>query len=137
MDFVILIGRILFLLLFFYSAVGHLTQTAGMTAYAQSKGVPAPKAAVVLSGIVLIIGGLSILLGVWPDLGALVLTIFLVLTAFMMHGFWQESDAQTKQTEILQFLKDLSLAGASLALFGLFAVLGEDLGLVMVQPAFG
>lgn len=137
MDFVILVGRLLFVLLFLYSAIGHFTQTSGMAAYAHSKGVPAARPAVLVSGVLMLLASISILLGIWPDLGALVLTVYLIITAFMMHGFWQETDTQTKQSEVLQFLKDLSLAGAALTLFGLFVARGEELGLVMVRPAFG
>jgi uncharacterized membrane protein YphA (DoxX/SURF4 family) len=62
-----------------------------MTGYAQSRGVPAARAAVLLGGLLLLLGGLSVLLGVWADLGALLLLVFLVPTAVLMHGFWKES----------------------------------------------
>lgn len=135
MDVVILIGRILFVLLFFGSAFGHLTQTSGMAEYAKSRGVPMPEVAVIGSGVLMVLGGLSVLLGLWADLGALLLLIFLVPTAVLMHPFWKETDAQTKQMEQIQFLKDMSLAGASLMLFGFF-VQNEDLGLVITGPLF-
>jgi len=136
MDAVVLIGRILFCLLFLSSGVAHFTAAAAMTGYAQSRGVPAARAAVLLGGVLLLLGGLSVLFGVWPDLGALLLVVFLLPTAFLMHGFWKESDAQTRQMEMVQFFKDLSLAGAALMLFALFAYLGDDLGLVIAGPLF-
>lgn len=135
MDVVIVIGRILFVLVFFGSAFGHLTQTSGMAEYAKSRGVPMPEVAVIGSGVLMVLGGLSVLLGLWADLGALLLLIFLVPTAVLMHPFWKETDAQTKQMEQVQFLKDMSLAGASLMLFGFF-VKNEDLGLVITGPLF-
>lgn len=137
MDVVILIGRILFALLMLGSAWSHFTQTKGMTGYAQAKGVPMPQLAVVLGGVLLALGGLSVLLGIWPDLGALLLVIFLVPTAVMMHNFWKETDAQARQNEMIQFMKDTGLAGASLMLLGLFASLGDELGLVIAGPLFG
>jgi uncharacterized membrane protein YphA (DoxX/SURF4 family) len=137
MDVVILIGRILFAILFLGSAYGHFAQGKGMTGYAQSKGVPMPGPATYAGGVLLAVGGLSVLLGIWPDLGALVLVVFLVPTAVLMHGFWKETDAQAKQMEQIQFLKDISLAGAALAMVGLFAALGDELGLVIVPPLFG
>lgn len=135
MDVVIVIGRILFVLVFFGSAFGHLTQTSGMAEYAKSRGVPMPEVAVIGSGVLMVLGGLSVLLGLWADLGALLLLIFLVPTAVLMHPFWKETDAQTKQIEQVQFMKDMSLAGASLMLFGFF-VKNEDLGLVITGPLF-
>jgi uncharacterized membrane protein YphA (DoxX/SURF4 family) len=137
MDVVILIGRILFVLLFLGSAYGHFAQGKAMTGYAQSKGVPMPSLGVYLGGVLLAVGGLSVLLGIWPDLGALALVVFLVPTAVLMHAFWKETDAQAKQMEQIQFMKDISLAGAALAMFGLFATLGDDLGLVITPPLFG
>ena len=45
-------------------------------------------AAVLGGGVLLLAGSLSMLLGVWADLGALLLVVFLVPTAVMMHGCW-------------------------------------------------
>jgi putative oxidoreductase len=77
-----------------------------------------------------------VLLGVWMDLGALLLVVFLLPTAVLMHGFWKETDAQAKMTETVQFSKDLGLAGASLMLFAFFSFVGDDLGLTITGPLF-
>ncbi|HLU44611.1 MAG TPA: DoxX family membrane protein [Natronosporangium sp.] len=137
MDFLILIGRILFVLLFLISAMGHFRQADAMTAYAQSRGVPSPRASVLATGVIMVVGALLVLLGLWADLGALLLFLFLIGAAFFMHPFWKESDQQTRQMESLHFYKDISLAGASLALFGLFVKFGDDVGLTLTGPLFG
>jgi len=121
-DIVLLIGRILFGALFLGSALGHLTQTDAMAGYAASKGVPMAKASVFGSGVLLVLGGLSVILGLWGDLGALLLFLFLVPTAVMMHNFWKETDPQAKQMEMIQFNKDIALAGAALAFMWIFSV---------------
>ncbi|WP_267241825.1 DoxX family membrane protein [Streptomyces sp. PR69] len=136
MDVVVLIGRILFAALFLTSALGHLTQTKAMAGYAASRGVPAAVPATLGSGLLLLAGGLSVLLGIWADLGALLLVAFLVPTALLMHAFWKESDAQSRQLEMVHFQKDLALAGAALALFAFFAYAGSDLGLTITGPLF-
>jgi uncharacterized membrane protein YphA (DoxX/SURF4 family) len=46
MDLVLIIGRILFALIFINSGIAHFTKTAAMTGYAQYKKVPAAKASV-------------------------------------------------------------------------------------------
>lgn len=135
MDVIVLIGRILFSVLFLASAVGHVTQSAAMAPYAASKKVPAPQAAVVVSGVVQGVGALSVLLGIWADLGSLLLVVFLVPTAVLMHNFWAESDPQARQNEMIQFNKDIALAGASLMLFAFFAHT-SDLGLTITGPLF-
>lgn len=136
MDVLVLIGRVLFVLLFLSSGFGHIAQADAMAQYAKFKGVPMPKPAVLASGVLLIAGGLSVLLGVWADLGALLLFLFLLPTAFLMHAFWKETDPQAKQTEMIQFNKDLALAGAALMLFAFFAYVGTDLGLTITGPLF-
>jgi putative oxidoreductase len=136
MDVLVLIGRILFSALFLGSAVAHLTQTKTMAGYASSRGVPQAFAATFVSGLLIAAGGLMMLLGIWADLGALLIVIFLVPTALLMHAFWKESDPQARQMEMIQFQKDLGLAGAALMLFALISFAGDELGLTITGPLF-
>ena len=136
MDVVALIGRILFALLFLGSAFGHLTQTDAMAGYAASRGLPQPKLAVLGSGVLILVGGLLVLLGIWIDLGALLLVIFLLPTAFLMHPFWKETDAMAKQNEMVSFQKDVALAGAALLILSLYAGYGSELGITITGPLF-
>lgn len=121
MDEIFLIGRILIAYLVIGSAVGHLTQTTVMAGYAESRGVPAARRAVQVSGVGFMLGGLSILLGVWGDIGALVLAILLGCTALVMHAFWKEADGPNKMMEMVQFNKDLALAGGALVIFSILS----------------
>ncbi|WP_433561819.1 DoxX family protein [Nocardia sp. CA-151230] len=136
MDVLVLIGRILFALLFLGSGFGHFAQRKTMAQYAQFRGLPMADLAVPASGVLLLAGGLSVLLGVWADLGALLLIVFLLPTAFLMHAFWKETDAEAKQAEMVNFNKDIALAGAALMLFAFFAHTGGDLGLTLTGPLF-
>lgn len=136
MNVVVLIGRILFAALFLGSAFGHFAQRKQMAEYAGYKGVPVPELSVVASGVLLLAGGLSVLLGVWADLGSLLLVVFLVPAALLMHAFWKESDPPVKQQEMINFNKDIGLAGAALMLFAFFSHVGGDLGLTLTGPLF-
>ena len=136
MDVVALIGRILFAAIFLASSYGHLTQTEALAGYAGSKGVPQPKLATLAGGVLMVVGILMIVLGIWADLGALLLVLFLLPTALIMHAFWRETDGQAQQQEQIQFMKDISLAGAALLLFALFVKLGDGLGLTITGPLF-
>jgi putative oxidoreductase len=98
--------------------------------------VPFAKIATVAGGVLMLVGSLMLVLGVWADLGALLLVVFLVPTAFLMHAFWWESDPQARQLEQVQFTKDLSLAGAALLIFALIVKLGDGLGLTITGPLF-
>ena len=127
MDSVLIIGRVLFALLFISSGVSHLTKLEAMTGYAQYKKVPAAKFGVVLSGLMILLGGIYIAFGVYADLGALLIALFLIPTSFLMHAFWKETDATAKQNKSISFFKNLALAGAALIIFALVAT-GTDFG---------
>jgi uncharacterized membrane protein YphA (DoxX/SURF4 family) len=127
MDIVLVIARVLFALIFISSGISHLTKLEAMTGYAKYKKVPAAKFSVLLSGLMILIGGLYIAFGVYADLGALLLALFLIPTAFLMHAFWKETDPTAKQNESIGFFKDLSLAGAALIVFALVST-GTDFG---------
>lgn len=136
MDVIVLIGRILFAFLFLTSGYAHFAQRKMMAPYAASRGVPLAMPAVLAGGVLIVAGGFMILLGIWADLGALLLVIFLLPTAVLVHGFWKDTDPQARQTEIVQFSKDTALAGASLMLFAFFSYAGDDLGLTITGPLF-
>ena len=136
MDVIVLIGRILFCFLFLSSGYAHFAQRKGMSQYAAARGVPMAMPAVLAGGVLLVAGGLMVLLGIWADLGALLLVVFLLPTAVLVHGFWKETDAQSRQMEVVQFSKDTALAGASLMLFALFSFASHDLGLMPTDPLF-
>ena len=121
MTAVMAIGQILFALIFVNSGISHLTKLDAMTGYAKYKKVPAAKLSVVVSGLMILAGGIFVGLGIYADLGALLLAIFLIPTAFLMHNFWKETDPTAKMNETISFFKDLSLAGAALMIFALLA----------------
>ena len=135
MDIVLVIARVLFALIFISSGISHLTKLEAMTGYAQYKKVPAAKFSVLLSGLMILIGGLYIAFGVYADLGALLLALFLIPTAFLMHAFWKETDPTAKQNETIGFFKDLSLAGAALIIFALVST-GTNFGPSMTGAFF-
>lgn len=136
MDIVLLAGRIFFAALFIGSAIGHLTKREAMAAYGKQMGLPAADLMVPLTGIQILAGALMVLFGIWADAGALLLALFLLPTAFVMHAFWKIDDPQAKQGEMVHFQKNLSLFGASLIAFYLFQQFGDSLDLMITGPLF-
>lgn len=118
MEIIFLIGRILLGGYFLMSAYNHFTGLEGMTGYAASKNVPMPKVAVISTGALLGLGGLGILFGVFPQLAILLLILFLLPTTFMMHDFWN-AEGEAKQSEMINFTKNIALVGALLMLLAL------------------
>ena len=125
MSAILLIGRIIFGGFFIMSGINHFTKLEAMTGYAKYKKLPAAKVGVLVSGLMLLLGGAYVLLGFYVDLGALQLAIFLVLAAVIFHNFWKETDATAKQSEMMNFMKDFALAGAALILFAVVAKHGD------------
>ena len=121
MDEVFLISRILFAYLVIGSGVAHLTATDAMAGYAESRGLSNARLMTQVSGVLFLLGGVSIVLGIFGDVGALGLALLLLVTAVLMHAFWKESDPGAKQAEMVQFNKNVALAGGALAIFVLLS----------------
>lgn len=114
MDILHLIGRIIYGGFFVMMGLNHFMQAKAMIPYAQAKGVPAPQLAVYGTGVLLLIGGLSILLAFQTLIGVIALVVFLLPTSIMMHNFWAVDDPQQKMVEMTQFMKNMALMGAAL-----------------------
>jgi putative oxidoreductase len=112
MKAIVLLGRILFSLIFLVSSVGHFS--AETIQYAASQGVPWAKVLVPASGILAGVGALSIVLGYKAQIGAWLIVIFLVPVTLSMHQFWAVGDAAMQQMQLAMFMKNVSMLGAAL-----------------------
>ena len=112
MKFLVLVGRILFSLIFLFTIPGHFSSQ--MIGYAASQGVPAPAVLVPLSGVIAFAGGLSILFGYKARLGAWLIVLFLVPVTCWMHAFWKVTDPMARQMDTAMFMKNVALTGAAL-----------------------
>ena len=110
------LGRAIFGGFFVYNGINHLQNSAGMGQYAAAKGVPAAEQAVQATGVMLLAGGLSIMAGLKPRQGLAAVIAFLIPVSLQMHRFWEEADAQKRQMEMTQFMKNMALVGAALTL---------------------
>ena len=99
--------------------------------------VPAAALLVPLSGVMAVAGALSVILGIWADLGALLLIAFLLPVAFFMHGFWRETDEQMKSNKMAHFMKNMAMAGGALVLFYAYNQLQGEAGLSITDPLLG
>jgi putative oxidoreductase len=111
MNIIVLIGRILFSLIFIFSGFSHFKKES--IDYAASHGVIMPEVLVPASGVLAIVGGISVLLGLKARSGAWLLVLFLVPVTFMMHNFWALTDPGMKQTQMHMFMKNISMLGGA------------------------
>jgi putative oxidoreductase len=114
MNIAFLIGRIIFSAFWLMGSFNHFKNLNYMSEYAKARGAPSPKLAVAGTGVILLLGGLSMLLGVYPVIGIVLLIIFLLGVSFQMHTFWKVDDAQMKQIDMINFTKNMALIGALL-----------------------
>jgi putative oxidoreductase len=107
-----LLGRFLFGLIFIMSGPRHFTSET--IAYAAAQGVPLASIAVPISGVLALLGGLSILLGYRARIGAWLIVLFLVGVTPLMHNFWAVSDPMMRQMQMIMFMKNVSILGGAL-----------------------
>jgi putative oxidoreductase len=135
---ILLAGRLLFGL--FFAAVagfgGHIRNGKMLEGYAQSVGFPLASIAGWPTGLWLVAGGLSVALGIWPDVGALMIAVFVVVAAIYFHRFWEIEDEMQKLTQQQLFFRNVTALGTTLILFGTFAAFGPELRFAITQPLF-
>ncbi|WP_306053978.1 DoxX family protein [Natronococcus wangiae] len=127
----LLVARLLFGGVIAFMGLNHFLQSAEMTGYAQYKGLPTPRLSVLASGVVLVLGGLGIVAGVFPLISAVVVAGFILVSALTMHDFWAVDDDR-RQDELTHFLKNVVMAGGALAIAALGAqswAIGLGIGL--------
>ena len=108
-----LAGRVLLGGFFIVSGLRHFQHLPMMAGFTGSKGVPSPKLAVMVSGLMIILGGISILLGVRPHWGIALVTAFLLPVTFLMHQYWKHTDPMMRINDQVNFMKNLAILGAS------------------------
>jgi uncharacterized membrane protein YphA (DoxX/SURF4 family) len=114
MYILFIIGRIFLGGFFVYNAFNHFKSAKHVAEYARSKKVPAPHLAVLATGLLILVGGLSVIFNFHVIIGLWLLVIFLVPTTLMMHAFWNEKDPMQKMVQQTQFAKNVAILGAIL-----------------------
>jgi putative oxidoreductase len=109
---IVLLGRLFFVLIFLMAGPNHFASQT--IAYAASQGVPLAPIAVPISGVLALLGGLSILLGYRARIGAWLIVLFLIGVTPMMHKFWGVTDPMMQQMQMVHFMKNVAMLGAAL-----------------------
>jgi uncharacterized membrane protein YphA (DoxX/SURF4 family) len=88
----------------------------------------------------MLLGGLGVALGIYTDIAALMLVVYLLGAMFMVHHFWTDQDEMTKTMEMTQFMKNLSMVGGGLIIFAIYSnealQLADELGWELLGPIF-
>jgi putative oxidoreductase len=110
-NILFLLGRIIVGGYFLMAGFNHFANANMMAGYAKSKGTPAAKLAILGTGVLLVLGGASFLLGFHPTIGTILLLIFLLGVSFKIHNFWTISDPQARMNEQVHFGKNVAMIG--------------------------
>ncbi|MDB5189021.1 MAG: DoxX family protein [Candidatus Nomurabacteria bacterium] len=120
MEILFIIGRLIVGIYFLNSGLNHFFKANYLAGYASSKGVPLAKAAVIISGATMAIGGISLIGWIAPIIGLGLLILTLIPLTTMMHNFWTVTDPMHRANEKINFTKNFALVGSLLLILSLF-----------------
>jgi len=109
-----LIGRVLLGGVLAYLGISNMLDAGNNIEYARSMGVPFAGIAVPVSFVLLILGGLGIVLGVYPMIASAGVVAFFAGVTPAMHAFWRIEDPDERSQEKTQFLVNVALLGSAL-----------------------
>lgn len=112
------VGRALLGSLFLVSGFLKMVSFAGYTAWIASAELPIPSLLLLLTILIEICGGLTLISGWNARWGALVLAVFLVPTTIIFHGFWR-ADPADSWNQLNHILKNLSILGGMIVVFAI------------------
>ncbi len=115
MDFLLIVARVLFGGYFILNGYNHIAKGSHMVGYAASKKVPSPKNMIMLSGIMILLGGLGILFWREVNIAVILIALFLIPVSFVMHDFWNEKEPMAKMNSYIAFSKNIAILGGALA----------------------
>lgn len=104
------LGRVLLALLFVVSGVQKVFAFDGVAAWMSGAGLPFASAALVLTIVLEVAGGLAFALGLRARFLAWTLAAFVVAASIVFHAFWSVPADQFGD-QLTHFLKNLAIAG--------------------------
>ena len=119
MNAPLMLGRILFGGYFLFNGLNHFINIQALSAWVNARGVPLPQFVVAIAGLLIMLGGISVLTGFRPRIGLSLIIFFLIPVSLVMHDFWAVPDPDLRLLQMTNFLKNAALTGAA---FGLMAV---------------
>ncbi len=114
----ILLARLLLCSPFLYSGIDKCWRWDAAQREVAASGLPSPTLLHLVTVLVQLGGGLSLLLGIEARLGALLLSLFLIPVTVMYHPFWKRSGGDFV-VEADHFLSNLAIIGGLLLILAL------------------
>lgn len=119
------LGRLLYSAVFVGSALDHLQDMEGTIQYAKANDAPMADRLVPFSVGMVLFGAIGVALWRVPRLALGAISSFLVGVTPVMHDFWNR-EGQEREMQQINFMKNLSLLGAAIALLSLSATSTDE-----------
>ena len=116
----VLIARILLALMFLLAGISKFAGLEGTAGYIASKGLPLPQLLALGTAALEVVAALMLIVGWQARWAALALAAFTLLATLLFHNFWA-MPAEQQMVQQLMFMKNISVVGGLLVVFGLGA----------------
>ena len=118
MDVLVEIGRVLYGGVLVILGLNNYLKLEKKTHLAETKGIPFPKTSVIISTAIITLGGFLIMINSWTVFGVVCVWVFLIPATVKVHNFWTLEAGVTREIDMLNFIKNIALLGASLVMLG-------------------
>ena len=116
MEVLVEIGRVLYGGVLVILGLNNYLKLEKKIHLAETKGIPFPKASVIISTAIITLGGFLIMINFWIGFGVLCVWVFLIPATIKVHNFWTLEAGVNREIDMLNFIKNIALLGASLAM---------------------
>ena len=116
-NLALLLSRILIAALYLPSGIAKAMNLAPFTAMLRDKGVPLPEVLAVIGVAGEVLVPIALILGLAPRVTALVLIGFTLVATAISHRYWTFTDPSLRQSQYLNFYKNLAIIGGLCAYF--------------------
>lgn len=112
-SYISFVGRLLVGLIFVMSGFQKVADPSGTQIFMQAMGITWATTLFYLGAIVIeLIGGVSLVLGLWSRFGAVLLVFFMIPTTWIFHSNFADP------TQTIHFMKNLAMVGGLLYVYG-------------------
>ncbi|MBV8296392.1 MAG: DoxX family protein [Acidimicrobiia bacterium] len=115
-DAGLLIARLMLATVYLWSGFDKVLHWSAGLSEVEAGGLPFPTLLLLATVIVQILGGRSIVLGIWARLGALALAGFTAIATLLFHSFWTAADPVEHQRQLTAFLEHVAIVGGFVAI---------------------
>jgi putative oxidoreductase len=114
--FALVTSRVLLAFIFVFSGIMKFYNWDGSLSYMNTKNLPVPEFLLFMAAIIEIGAGLLLAFGRKVRASCLILFLYLIPTTLIFHNFWSFEGVEA-QTQMINFLKNLSIMGGLLGFF--------------------